>query len=161
MTDFIGLLANITSLILWIPQAMTTYANRRDREALKGISYGTQSMAALNTVLWCIYGFLICSVWLPMGTVVILPLALWTIWLKYSVENDPLYELSSRKLSSKNELIETDRKGYFNLYMGNKVLSDHQGQHKLVKLENFSKIAACCQKYHIDTVKFNPTHYHN
>lgn len=54
MTDFIGLLANLTSLVLWIPQAMTTYANRRDREALKGISYGTQTMAALNTVLWCI-----------------------------------------------------------------------------------------------------------
>lgn len=161
MTDFIGLFANLTSLILWIPQAMTTYANRRNREALKGISYGTQTMAALNTVLWCIYGFLICSIWLPMGTVVILPLALWTIWLKYSVDNDPFYEWSSRKLSSKNELIETDIKGYFSLYMGNRVLCDHQGQATTVNLDNVIQIAAYCQKYHIDTIKFNHKHYHN
>ncbi|MGY3713814.1 hypothetical protein [Lactococcus petauri] len=140
---------------------MTTYANRRDREALKGISYDTQTMAALNTVLWCIYGFLICSIWLPMGTVVILPLALWTIWLKYSVENDPFYEWSSRKLSSKNELIETDIKGYFSLYIGNIVLCDHQGQATTVKLDNDTQIAAYCQKYHIDTIKFNPKLYHN
>ena len=159
MTDFVGLIANISSLILWLPQAKTTYANRKDREALKGISYGTQIIAAINTLLWCVYGFMMHSIWLSMGTLVILPLTLWTIWLKYSVENDPCYEWNSRKLSSKNELIETDVKGYFSLYMGNKVLCDHQGQGTTVKLDNATQIAAYCQKYHIDVVKFNPTHY--
>lgn len=161
MTDFVGLIANISSLILWLPQAKTTYANRKDREALKGISYGTQIIAAINTLLWCIYGFMMHSIWLSMGTLVILPLALWTIWLKYSVENDPCYEWNSRKLSSKNELIETDVKGYFSLYVGNRVLCDHQGQGTTVKLDNGTQIAAYCQKYHIDTIKFNPKHYSN
>jgi hypothetical protein len=45
MINFIGLIANVTSLILWIPQAHTTYANRKDKDALKGISYGTQIIA--------------------------------------------------------------------------------------------------------------------
>ncbi|USI64630.1 hypothetical protein LMK05_07215 [Lactococcus petauri] len=165
MVDFIGFIANITSLVLWIPQARTTYANRKDKEALKGISYGTQIIASVNTIFWCVYGVMIHSVWLAMGTVIILPLALWTIWLKYSIDNDVLYELnyelSSRKISSKNELIETDRKGYFSLYMGNKVLCDHQGQHKLLKLENTTKIEVCCQKYHIDSITFNPKHYND
>lgn len=161
MINFIGLIANITSLILWIPQARTTYANRQDKEALKGISYGTQIITSINTVFWCIYGIMIHSIWLAMGTIIILPLALWTIWLKHSTENDPLYELSSRKLSSQNELIETDEKGYFSLYMGDMVLCDHQGQQTTVKLDDASAIAKYCQKYHIDTVKFNPKHYHN
>ena len=161
MINFIGLIANVTSLILWIPQARTNYANRKDKEALKGISYGTQIIASINTVFWCIYGIMIHSIWLAMGTVIILPLALWTIWLKHSIENDPFYEWSSRKLSSKNELIETDIKGYFSLYMGNRVLCDHQGQATTVKLDNSTQIAAYCQKYHIDTIKFNPKHYHN
>ena len=159
MINFIGFIANVTSLILWIPQARTTYANRKDKKALKGISYGTQIIASINTIFWCIYGIMIQSIWLAMGTIIILPLALWTIWLKYSTENDPLYELSSRKLSSKNELIETDRKGYFNLYMGNKVLCDDKGLQITKILDNASAIAKCCQKYHIDTIKFNPQHY--
>lgn len=161
MTDFIGAIANMSSLILWLPQAMTTYNNRRDREALKGISYGTQIMAAINTILWCIYGFLISSLWLPMGTIIVLPLALWTLWLKHSVENDVFSDLKSRTIASKNELVESSIEGYFNLYMGNKVLCDHKGHQTTVKLDSTTKVIEYCQKHKIDTIKFNPKHHHN
>lgn len=46
---------------------------------IMGISYATQIIASINTVFWCIYGIMIHSIWLSMGTIIILPLALWTI----------------------------------------------------------------------------------
>jgi hypothetical protein len=82
----IGLLANLTSFALWIPQAHTTWKNRKNAQTLKGVSYGTQIIAAANTVLWCVYGLIIHSYWLAMGTVIILPLAIWTIILKLNAD---------------------------------------------------------------------------
>ncbi|OJG99510.1 hypothetical protein RV18_GL001578 [Enterococcus termitis] len=72
----------MTSLILWIPQAKTTWKNRNDPQALAGVSIGTQMLVGVNTVLWCIYGVMINNVWLPLGTIIILPLASLTIFLK-------------------------------------------------------------------------------
>ncbi|GGC94856.1 SemiSWEET family sugar transporter [Enterococcus wangshanyuanii] len=82
ITDIIGALANLTSLILWIPQAKTTWKNRNDPQALEGVSIGTQILVAINTILWCIYGVMIKNVWLPLGTIIILPLASLSIFLK-------------------------------------------------------------------------------
>lgn len=78
----LGLFANATSFILWLPQARTTWKNRSNTEALQGISLGTQVIAGVNTSTWCIYGLLIHDMWLPLGTLIVLPLALWTIVLK-------------------------------------------------------------------------------
>lgn len=55
---------------------------RSNPEALQGISLGTQVIAGVNTSAWCIYGLLIHDIWLPLGTLIVLPLALWTIVLK-------------------------------------------------------------------------------
>lgn len=85
--NLIGFLANLTSLILWIPQAKTTWKNRNNNEALKGISLTTQVFVICNTLLWCIYGLIINNFWLPLGTVIILPLALITIYLKLRKSN--------------------------------------------------------------------------
>ncbi|GAB2022659.1 hypothetical protein RyT2_17330 [Pseudolactococcus yaeyamensis] len=84
--NVLGFVANLTSLLLWTPQARTTWLNRSNAKALSGVSYGTQIIAAINTVLWCIYGIMINSYWLAMGTVIILPLAIWTFVLKKKVE---------------------------------------------------------------------------
>jgi uncharacterized protein with PQ loop repeat len=83
MITILGILANLTSLVLWIPQAKTTYKNRDAPQALIGISTGTQILTALNTSFWCIYGLLIHDFWLPMGTIVVLPLAVGTLILKH------------------------------------------------------------------------------
>lgn len=82
IVNIIGAIANLTSLILWLPQARTTWRNKNNPRALKGISIGTQMIVAVNTILWCVYGILIKNVWLPLGTIIILPLACWTIYLK-------------------------------------------------------------------------------
>ena len=83
MIPILGILANLTSLVLWIPQAKTTWKNRDVPQALIGISTGTQILTALNTSFWCIYGLLIHDFWLPMGTIVVLPLAVGTLILKH------------------------------------------------------------------------------
>lgn len=85
MINLLGALANITSLILWIPQAKITWKNRDNKKALSGISYGTQIIVIANTLLWCAYGLSIKNFWLPLGTIIIFPLALMTIFTKYRI----------------------------------------------------------------------------
>lgn len=80
--NILGAFANLTSLILWIPQARTTWENRHNLQALSGVSITTQIIVVINTVLWCIYGIMIDNFWLPLGTIIILPLASLTIFLK-------------------------------------------------------------------------------
>lgn len=90
LITLIGLLANATSFILWLPQARTTWKNRNSPKALQGISLGTQIIAGVNTSAWCIYGLLIHDMWLPLGTLIVLPLALWTIFLKVKIREDKI-----------------------------------------------------------------------
>lgn len=112
LTDMIGALANLTSLLLWIPQAKTTWRNRKNKSALLGVSIGTQIIVVVNTVLWCIYGLMISNIWLPMGTAIILPLASVTIFLKLKSKRQVVDEVDSntwftfaayRQLSSENK----------------------------------------------------------
>lgn len=86
LVSVLGFYANLTSLILWLPQARITWRNRNNAGALEGVSYGTQIIAGVNTILWCVYGLEIHSYWLAMGTIIILPLALFTIVLKFKAE---------------------------------------------------------------------------
>jgi uncharacterized protein with PQ loop repeat len=153
----LGLLANATSFILWLPQARTTWKNRNNPEALQGVSLGTQVIAALNTSAWCIYGLLIHDMWLPLGTLIVLPLALWTIILKLkAVKVIPLSKIKQ------NELIEyggVGKNGYFEVNLGDKTLCDHQGQQLLKYLENANEIVAYCRKHKITTIRLNENHY--
>ncbi|WP_459790760.1 SemiSWEET family sugar transporter [Lactococcus garvieae] len=153
----LGLFANATSFILWLPQARTTWKNKNNPEALQGISLGTQVIAGVNTSAWCIYGLLIHDIWLPLGTLIVLPLALWTIVLKLKAGKTP--QLSTL---NPNELIEYEdigKNGYFEVNIGDKTLCDHQGQQKLKYLENVTEIAEYCRKYKITTIKLSTNHY--
>lgn len=87
LLNIIGFTANFISLVLWIPQAITTYKNKENPSALQGISYMTQLLVCMNTILWCIYGIMIHSIWLSMGTIIILPLAIFTIIIKLKNNN--------------------------------------------------------------------------
>ncbi|GAB2021507.1 hypothetical protein RyT2_05810 [Pseudolactococcus yaeyamensis] len=82
MTTILAILANATSLILWLPQAKSTWENRNEETALKGISLGTQLFAAANTIMWCLYGLSIQSYWVSAGTIITLPLVSLTIFFK-------------------------------------------------------------------------------
>lgn len=83
----LGVIANITSFSLWLPQAKSTWKYRNDKNALKGISIGTPIIACLNTLTWCIYGFITNNPLLSLGTVFILPLSLFTIILKLKAKD--------------------------------------------------------------------------
>jgi len=87
MINILGMVANITSSILWLPQAKRTWESRNDKEKLQGISFGTQILVIINTLLWSIYGLMIHSIWLAMGIILILPLAVFTIVTKIKSEN--------------------------------------------------------------------------
>nr|OTP46796.1 hypothetical protein A5881_003774 [Enterococcus termitis] len=87
LVNTLGFLANLTSLILWIPQARVTLKNRGNIQRLRGISIGTQVIVIINTLMWCIYGLLLSNLWLAMGTIIILPLAVMTIILKMKLIN--------------------------------------------------------------------------
>lgn len=152
----LGLLANATSFILWLPQARTTWKNRNNAEALQGISLGTQVIAALNTSAWCLYGLLIHDMWLPLGTLIVLPLALWTISLKMRASKLTPIKVGRRELIEYGGI---GKNGYFEVNIGDKTLCDHQGQQKLKYLENASEIVAYCRKHKITTIILNENHY--
>ncbi|MFD1902795.1 hypothetical protein [Enterococcus termitis] len=83
----LGITGNVTSIILWIPQAKQIWLNRHDPKALRIISIGTQKLVALNTLVWCSYGLLKHDFWLPIATIFILPCALLTIYWKKKAVN--------------------------------------------------------------------------
>lgn len=82
--NILVILANLTSIILWLPQAKTTWKYRREPEALKAISYGTLIMAGLNTTFWGVYGLIIQNYGLAFATILILPTTLFTLFLKFN-----------------------------------------------------------------------------
>ncbi|MBP1047113.1 hypothetical protein I6N96_12600 [Enterococcus sp. BWM-S5] len=94
--NILGAIANLTSLILWVPQAKTTWKNRNNIQALSGVSIATQIIVAINTILWCVYGLLISNIWLPLGTIIILPLATLTIFLKLKSTKEKPDDVESR-----------------------------------------------------------------
>ena len=87
MINILGFFANLTSLILWIPQAIKTWNIRKDIEELNGISIGTQIFAATNSLLWGLYGFANHDLWLAFGTTVVVPLTVFTIIIKISASS--------------------------------------------------------------------------
>lgn len=111
IVNILGFLANLTSLILWIPQARTTWENRNSFGALSGISLITQLLVVTNTILWCVYGLMINNFWLPLGTIIILPLACFTIFIKY-------------KISKENRNVEIDGNRWFDFEMYKTLDSD-------------------------------------
>lgn len=96
--NILGAVANLTSLILWLPQAKTTWKNQNNVSALNGVSIGTQIIVAINTILWCVYGIMIKNFWLPLGTLIILPLACFTILIKCKRKDE------NKNITNENQL---------------------------------------------------------
>lgn len=79
VTEALGLLASLTSFVLWIPQGIRVWRARRDPAALTGIAVSTQAISLVGNVLWFVYALLIGSFWLGAPIVVNLPVLLLTI----------------------------------------------------------------------------------
>lgn len=81
ITDVVGAIASVCSFLLFLPQAVSTWKNRKDKQALKGISKGTQWLIICNATSWFILGFLEQNIYIALPGVVNLPLAVFTLVL--------------------------------------------------------------------------------
>lgn len=79
LTETLGLLASLTSFVLWVPQGVRVWRARREPAALTGLAVSTQVISLVGNVLWFAYGMLIGSFWLGAPVVVNVPILLMTI----------------------------------------------------------------------------------
>ncbi len=79
LVNALGLAATSSSLLLWLPQARTTWQNRNDPVRLTGISAATQWLLLSSSLLWGTYGLVIQSVWVSVPNIVSIFLAVATI----------------------------------------------------------------------------------
>jgi uncharacterized protein with PQ loop repeat len=75
----LGFAATGFSVLMWIPQARTTWLNRNDPLKLAGVSEATQWLLFTGYLLWGLFGILSESLWVAAPSVVSIPLALATI----------------------------------------------------------------------------------
>jgi len=77
----LGFAATGFSVLMWLPQARTTWLNRNDAIKLAGVSEATQWMLLAGYLLWGLFGVLSESLWVAAPSVVAMPIALATIVL--------------------------------------------------------------------------------
>lgn len=78
-TEAIGMMASLTSFLLWLPQGARVWKHRRDPSQLGGIAVSTQVIALAGNLLWGVYALLIDSFWLGAPALVNGPIAIGSI----------------------------------------------------------------------------------
>lgn len=78
-TEAIGLMASLSSFLLWVPQGIRVWRGRHDPAALRGIALSTQVIALAGSLLWVTYAALAGSFWVGAPVVVTGPVAAMTI----------------------------------------------------------------------------------
>lgn len=81
--DFIGALAALISITLFLPQAAHTLKHRANAQALAGISTGTQYLIIANALCWALLGYMESNVWIALPGALNAPLAILTLILIY------------------------------------------------------------------------------
>ena len=81
LTEGIGFVASVISLVLWWPQAARVWRHRHDGGQLGGVSISTQVLLLGNAALWGAYAVVTGSFWVGAPGLVNVPLALLTIAL--------------------------------------------------------------------------------
>ncbi|MCU1425784.1 MAG: hypothetical protein JWM51_2075 [Microbacteriaceae bacterium] len=79
LMNLLGFTATMFSVLMWIPQAATTWRNRNDTLRLAGISESTQWLTMMGALAWGVFGLLSGSFWVAAPSAVSFPLALATI----------------------------------------------------------------------------------
>lgn len=82
--NILGFLGSLTSALLLAPQALKAWRQRRNSDALAGLSSGTQWLCLSNAVIWVFYAWASHAVWAGVPSFVTFPLAAFTLWLIYS-----------------------------------------------------------------------------
>jgi uncharacterized protein with PQ loop repeat len=78
-TEAIGMMASLTSFLLWLPQGARVWTHRHDPARMAGIALSTQVIAVAGNLVWVVYAILIGSFWLGAPAVVNGPIAIGTI----------------------------------------------------------------------------------
>lgn len=81
--DALGAAGSLVSVVLWVPQARRTFAQRHDRDALAGLSLGTLALVMLNATLWLLYSATVGSYWPGLPGLVTFPLSMMMFWLAW------------------------------------------------------------------------------
>lgn len=79
LVNALGFVATGFSILMWLPQARTTWQNRNDPLRLTGISEATQWLLVTCYLLWGAYGVVSQSLWVSAPSVLAVPLAIVTI----------------------------------------------------------------------------------
>ena len=73
-TEALGMLASLTSFVLWVPQGRRVWRGRGDPTALAGIAVSTQAISLAGNILWTLYAIGIGSFWLGAPAIVNVPI---------------------------------------------------------------------------------------
>jgi len=79
LVNALGFVATGFSILMWLPQARTTWQNRNDPLRLTGISEATQWLLVVCYLLWGAYGVVTLSLWVSAPSILAVPLAIATI----------------------------------------------------------------------------------
>lgn len=79
LVNALGFGATVLSILMWIPQASSTWKNRNDPMRLAAISETTQWLLMACYLLWGVFGVISASLWVAAPSVVAFPLALATV----------------------------------------------------------------------------------
>ena len=81
LSNLLGFAAAVVSFVLWLPQALTVWRNRRNPARLAGVSQGTLALILVNAALWGGYALATGAFWAGAPGLVNFPLTLFTLML--------------------------------------------------------------------------------
>lgn len=78
-TEVVGMLASLSSFIIWVPQGRRVWRARHEPAQLTGIAVSTQAISLVGNVLWSLYAIGIGSFWLGAPGIVNIPILTMTV----------------------------------------------------------------------------------
>lgn len=78
-TEVVGMLASLSSFVIWVPQGRRVWRARHEPARLAGIAMSTQAISLAGNVLWSLYAIGIGSFWLGAPGIVNIPILTMTV----------------------------------------------------------------------------------
>ena len=78
-TEVVGMLASLSSFVIWVPQGRRVWRARHEPAKLAGIAVSTQAISLAGNVLWSLYAIGIGSFWLGAPGIVNIPILTMTV----------------------------------------------------------------------------------
>lgn len=79
--DLLGAAGAILSFGLWLPQASTSWRQRKDPVALAGLSVGMLVLLLVNALCWLGYALVTRAYWAGVTSLGTIPLSIFLLWL--------------------------------------------------------------------------------